>query len=323
MRPDRKEQAPGAQARRMFAYLDGEMSARARAEFEATLAADRILAAEVESHRTLLAALDELAPHSPSRDFRVRLLASLNVRQSWWARLRNRLWNPAPPVANVFTELLDRELAPRQARALKAFVEHDPDAAASLESWRHLFQALDSLPGLKPSEGFADRVMARVRALQLQQASHPAVARSRAGLPELPLGNRQWALARGWIDRRWPSPRDRFAVTSGVAVGPVAAFLVTLHMLSGNPLLTTSNVASFLETRAGATVSQLSDALFAGSFADAAMERIRDVAGGWIFSGTTLAAGLLVFGVLTLTSAWILYRNVIKIPRSDRRHAPA
>ena len=314
---------PGARAKRIFSYLDGEMSDGERAAFEVRLGTDPLLAAEVESHRVLLAALDQMAVFSPSSDFQMRVLASLAVRKTWWVRLRHRVWSAAPPVPNLFTELLDEGLAPRQARALMAFVERDRAAAATWNDWRGLFRALESLPALEPSEDFADRVMARVGALERQRSSRPAVVRVGTGIALPPLAARHLALARQWIGRRWPTPHERFAVTSGMAVGPVAAFLVTLHMLSGNPLLTASSVASFVQARTGATLARLSDAAFAGLPANSARGRIAGILDGWVPSGPVTSAGLAVFGLFTLISAWVLYRNVIKVSRSKIQNVPA
>lgn len=318
-----KELAQSAPAKRMFSYLDGEMNARERAAFEARLGTDRVLAAEVEAHRVLLAAMDEVAAFTPSPDFRMRVLASLHVGESWWQRLRRRVWSAASPVPDMFTEFLDEGLAPRQAGALMAFVASDPRAATTLESWRRLFRALESLPELDPSDGFAERVMARVRAPERQGAGRRAVVRSGTGLRGLPTAVRHLARVRNWVGQRWPSPREQFALTSGMAVGPVAAFLVTLHMLSGNPLLTTANVASFLEARAGATLTRLTDALSASPAANSAIRRFTGILDGWALNAPTMSAGLVLLGVLTLTSAWILYRNVIKVSQSDNRHVPS
>ena len=323
MPSERKTRALDPGTRRVFSYLDGELPARERDAFEAEIASDRVLAADVAAWRVLLATLDEVAPFTPSPDFRVRVLASLNARQSWWAWLGDRLRGGSPArVPNVFGALMDEGLTTRQARALTAFVARDPEAAAALARWRSLYRELEILPGFAPSEGFADRVMARVRVRGRQRVMRPGVVRSGAGLPGLPVATRHWALARNWIGERWPSPRDRLAAMSGLAVGPVAALLVTLHMLSGNPLLTTSNVASFLRTRAGATMSRLADTLFGSPSAHPAMGRIAGILDGSALSGLTLAAGLVVFGVLTLTSAWILYTNVIKVSRSENRRVP-
>ena len=326
MRTDRKTAAPDPRMERMLSYLDGTLSAIERHAYEAELAADPVRAREVEGHRTLVATLDEMAAYVPSSDFRVRVLAYLSTPQPWWARLRRRLLGVPEPMSNVFTAFLDEGLTARQSRALTAFVARDPEAASALAGWKQLFAQLESLPGLAPSEGFADRVMVRLRVLEQQRAARPEVAsagsrRARA-LPALPSPSRYRELVTAWVDARWPTPRDRFAVTSGMAVGPVAVFLVTLHMLSGNPLLTTSNVTSFLRTRAGGAVSQLTDAVYGNPDASFAIGRVSGFLNTWTVDGPTFAAGLILFGLLTFLSAWILYRNVVKVPRSENRHVP-
>ena len=324
MRNDRKTPAPDPRAERMFSYLDGKLSAVERDAYRAELAADPARAREVETQRALLATLNEMAAYAPSSDFRVRVLASLNTPDSWWVRLRRRLVGTPPPMSNVFTALLDEGLTARQARALTGFVARDPEAAAALAGWKRLFAELESIPGFAPSDGFADRVMARLHVLEQQRIARPEVVRAGtrglAGISVLPAAARYWELAAAWIDARWPTPRDRFAVTSGMAVGPVAVLLVTVHMLSGNPLLTTSNVASFLRTRVGGAVSQLADAVSANPSANWAMERTSGLLDTWAISSPTLATGLIAFGALTLLSAWILYRNVVKVSRSENRY---
>jgi len=321
MPSERDTGAPDPGTMRVFSYLDGELPARERAAFEEEIASDRALAAEVAAWRVLLGALDEVAAFAPSPDFRVRVLASLNARRSRWERLRDRLRGESSAHApNVFAALLDEGLTVRRARALAAFVARDPEAAAALASWRRLHRELDTLPAFAPSEGFANRAMARVRVPEPRRAIRPGVASSGAGLAGPPPTARHWALARSWIGHRWPSPRDRLAATSGLAAGPVAALFVTLHMLSGNPLLTPANVASFLETRIGATVSRLADALWGSPSAHPAAGFVAGILDGPAPGGLALVAGLAAFGALTLVSAWILYANVIKASPSENRH---
>lgn len=327
MRTDRKNPVTDPGTERMFAYLDGKLSAVERDAYEAELAADPAYAAEVESHRALLATLDEMATHGPSSDFRIRVLASLNAPESWWARLRRRLLGAPVPMSNVFAAFLDEGLTARQARALTAFVAGDPEGAAALARWKRLFAELRSLPGFAPADGFADRVMARLHAPEQQRVVRSAAARAGgrrpAGIPGLPAAARYRELATAWIDARWPNPRDRFALTSGMAVGPVAVFPVTLHMLSGNPLLTTSNVASFLRIRVGGAVTQLTDAVSGNPAANAAMGRVSAFLDARTLDSPTLAAGVILFGALTLLSGWILYRNVIKVSPLENRHVSA
>ena len=327
MGTDRKKPVPDPRTERMFSYLDGTLSAVERDAYEAELAADPAHAREVENQRALLATLDEMAAHAPSSDFRVRVLASLNTPESWWVRLRRRLGGTPPPMSNVFTALLDEGLTARQARALTAFVARDAEAAAALTGWRRLFGKLETLPGFEPSAGFADRVMMRLRVVEQQQVVRAEADRTAgrvlAGIRHLPRPSRIRELATAWMGARWPTPRDRFAVTSGMAVGPVAAFLVTLHMLSGNPLLTTSNVASFMRTRVGGGISQLAEAVSGNPSANLALGRVADFFDAWIPSGPNLVTGLVLFGVLTILSAWILYTNVFKVSTSENRHVSA
>ena len=324
MRTGRTTPASDRRTERMFSYLDGTLSAVERDAYVAELAADPALAGEVERHRALLATLDEMAAHAPSSDFRVRVLAFLNTPESWWARLRRKLAGTPTPVSNVLAAFLDEGLTPRQASALSEFVARDPEAAVALAGWERLFDELGTLPAFEPSEGFVDRVMARVDVHGQQRAARSEVARADgwrlAGVPVLPAAGRWWELATAWVGARWPTPRDRFAATSGMAVGPVAVFLVTLHMLSANPLLTTSNVASFLRTRVGGAASRLADAVSGNPTADYAMGRVSGFLDTWTLSGSNLAAGLILFGALTLLSAWILYRNVVKLSRSENRY---
>lgn len=325
MRTDRKTAAPDPHAERMLSYLDGGLSAAERNAFEAELAADPGRAREVEDHRALAAALDEMAAYAPSGDFRARVLAYLNTPDPWWVRLRRRFRGAPEPMSNVFTAFLDEGLTARRSREFTAFAARDPEAAAALAGWKRIFAQLESLPGLAPSEGFADRVMVRLRLPEQEQAARPKVARAGGrwgprALPPLRSPSRYRELATAWVDARWPTPRDRFAVTSGMAVGPVAVFLVTLHMLSGNPLLTTSSVASFLRTRAGGAVSRLTDAVSGNPAADFAIGRVSGLQDAWTVNGPTFAAGLTLFGVLTFLSAWILYRNVVKVPPTENRH---
>ena len=322
MPSERNTRAPDARTRRMFSYLDGELHTGERDAFEAEIASDQALAAEVASFRVLLATLDEVAAFAPAPDLRVRVLASLNVRESWWARLQDRLrGGSAAHMRNAFTALLEEGLTTRQARALTAFVAGDPEAAAALAGWRRLYRELEALPGFAPSEGFADRVMARVHVLEQQGSARQAVVRSGgrvlADVPGVPALARYWTAARGWMPTGLPRRRERFAVASGMAVGPAAVFAATFCMLSGNPLLTPSNVAGFLGNKISMVFSGLTEGLIGG-----VPERISGFLDGWALSGPSVAAGLAFVVGLALVSAWILYTNVVKISLSESRYVP-
>jgi len=287
------------ETRRIFSYLDGELRPGDVLEFERETAVNPGLRAEVRAFRSVLAALDQLALFAPSPDFRVRVLVALYARRSW--RARTRAWiggGSFAIVPNALATLLDEGLPRRQARALSAFVASDPEAASALAEWKQLHDKLDRLPAHAPTAGFRDRVMARVDTV-------PAPSSRRSGLAQR-------------IGRAWSRPADRLAAASGIAFGPTAAVLATAYMLfSNNPLVTASNVASFLWTRTADALSGLVDSGF-GSAAGSLFGLLDGVAP----QGPALTVSVIVFACLTLVSAWVLYRNIVKVPASERRYVP-
>lgn len=301
-RIERKAGVLNPETRRIFSYLDGELRSAEAAEFEREIAGNPGLEAEVRAFRSVLAALDQLAVFAPSPDFRVRVLAALYAGRSWRVRLRAWIGGGSfAIVPNALASLLDEGLPARQAKALSAFVARDPEAARALATWRRLHDELDRLPNHAPAAGFGDRVMARV-------ATAPAASATSA---------RRSGFARR-IRRAWSRPADRLAAASGIAFGPTTAVLATAYMLfSNNPLVTASNVASFLWTKTAEAVSGLVNSGF-GS----ALGGVFGFLDGVAPPGPAIAATVLLFACLTLVSAWVLYRNIIKIPVSERRYVP-
>lgn len=296
---DRRVRALDPETRRIFSYLDGELRSGDVLEFEREIAVNPGLRAEVRAFRSVLAALDQLALFAPTPDFRVRVLVALYAGRSWRARARAWIGGGSfAIVPNALATLLDEGLPRRQARALSAFVASDPEAAAALGEWKQLSDKLDRLPAYEPTAGFRDRVMARVDAV-------PAASARRSGFAQR-------------IGRVWSRPADRLAAASGIAFGPTTAVLATAYMLfSNNPLVTASNVASFLWTRTADALSGLVDSGF-GSAAGSLFGLLDGVAP----QGPALAVSAFVFACLTLVSAWVLYRNIVKVPASERRYVP-
>lgn len=289
--------------RQLFSYLDGELDPGGRTAFEARMKADGKLAAEVRAFRSLLTALDRLAAFSPSADFKVRVLALLRARRSFRARLRWLFMGAHhPAVPNVFTELIEEGLSPRQARALVAFVSRDREAATALAGWKRLHGRLDRLPAFEPQPGFGDRVMAHVTV-------RPVRARAASRAPQ-------------WATRLWPERRQRLAAVLGVAFAPTmlaAGFAYTLISIFSNPLVTPVDALRFAWNKGAGAVSGAANTIFGGWAGE-----IGD-AGGWGLIGAIVpvaALGLLVMSGLALISARILYKNVVNNPGLDRDHAP-
>lgn len=290
--------------RRLFAYLDGELAPTERAAFEAALVSDPRFAGEVRVFRTLLAALGRLAAFSPSADFKVRVLAALGARRPAWMRAWQWIAGTGhPAVRNVFGELLEDGLPPRQARALAAFVARDREAATALASWRRLHGRLDRLPVLAPGDGFEERVMARI-------GTAPAPVRART------------AAARRLL-LLWPERGQRLAAALGMAFAPTALAASFAYVLAGifrNPLVTPERAAAFLWDKGASAVSALSDALLGGwAPGTATAMGPGGVPGAFLLA---LFAGLIVLGGMSLVSGRILYRIFVNQTGMDRRHVP-
>lgn len=296
---DRRARALDPETRRIFSYLDGELRSGEIVEFEREMAGNPGLEAEVRAFRSVLGALDQLAVFAPSPDFRVRVLVALYAGRSWRVRLRAWIGGGSfAIVPNALASLLDEGLPARQARALSAFVARDPEAARALATWKRLHDELDRLPTHAPTAGFGDRVMARV-------VTAPAASTRRSSFAQR-------------ITRAWSRPADRLAAASGIAFGPTTAVLATAYMLfSNNPLVTASNVASFLWTKTADAVSGLVNSGF-GSAVGGVFGFLDGVAP----QGPAIAVSVLLFACLTLVSAWVLYRNIVKVPVSERRYVP-
>lgn len=296
---DRKAGALDPETRRIFSYLDGELRSSEVVAFEREIAGNPGLEAEVRAFRSVLAALDQLAVFAPSPDFRVRVLVALYAGRSWRARLRAWIGGGSfAIVPNALASLLDEGLPARQARALSAFVARDPEAARALATWKRLHDELDRLPTYAPPAGFGDRVMARVATAPAASVRHSSFAQR--------------------MRQAWSRPADRLAAASGIAFGPTTAVLATAYMLfSNNPLVTAPNVASFLWTK---TTEALAG-LFNGGFGSA-VGSLFGLIDGVAPPGPAIAVTALLFACLTLVSAWVLYRNIFKVPVSERRYVP-
>lgn len=170
------------------------------------------------------------------------------------------------------------------------------DCQAEVEELRTLFAALGSLPELAPTEGFADRVMERVRVRQ----------------PVL-------AAASAWLDRVTPQSTRGWAAAAAVFALPAVGATILMAWLLSQPGVSAQGLWTVTIALAGdAAVSsaqwvwaQLSTSTLA-AWATWAAD----------FVGTAgrdqIGLALVVFAIATAGSIYVLYENLFRTQQQRR-----
>ncbi|HET9982304.1 MAG TPA: zf-HC2 domain-containing protein [Longimicrobiales bacterium] len=205
--------------------------------------------------------------------------------------------HPGPDQLEAYVE---ETLDEAQQAVLESHLLGCPRCQAELEEWRGLFAALSSMPGLEPSLGFADRIMAGVT---LPQPAPARLAeRVRRWLPRSTMG---WALVTMFL-----------ALPAAAAAAAIAWIASTPWLSLDGVLLYTFDKASagtaWLTGRVGALLLQSEAAQWLASFGKALVA----TAG---LRGLGAAAAL--FGMLVVASAWILYQNLFRLHTRDANYA--
>jgi hypothetical protein len=167
------------------------------------------------------------------------------------------------------------------------------DCRADAQRWVALVDGLAALPRHAPSPGFAHAVMSQVRIAPAGAAAHSLARR---------LLDRGRALA-------GPRQRMAWAAAAGVAFTPVVTVGLIAYAVFSHPLVTVGNLATFVWLKGAALADALGAGLLGGVSESASILRAWSAVGS--LSPTTAGAGLLAMCALTLTSAWVVYRNVI------------
>lgn len=285
-------------------WLDGRLPRNEVGRLEAHLDGCARCRAEAEGWRALVHELSALPPLAPTLGFSGRVLDAVGRAQSpllLAARIRAALrsWVGGPaldghPGADRLQDFVDGALAGRKASAVRAHLTACAPCREQAQSWSAIVRELGTLPGLAPSPVFAQGVMARVRIPQ------PAPKRV--------------ALAHRVLDRvrAFSGPRHRraWAAAAGIAFTPGITVAVVAYAVFSHPLMTVGNLVTFLGLKGSAMTTALGGGLVTGVVQNAALFRAWTAIGSLARSPATAGAGLLVFSVLTLASAWILYRNL-------------
>jgi len=206
------------------------------------------------------------------------------------------------PEPEQLESYLEGRLEDAQRAVLESHFVGCARCQAELEEWRALFAALEALPSIEPSPGFADRVMSGVTV-------RPSAAQAAATARWVPRTSRGWSLMAA------------FLALPILGLSTLVAWLVTqpwATLLSGEALL------AFAWTRASAAMSavttQVTTVLLQSNVATSlsgVLKQFLAVAGT---RGLGLAAAAL--SLAGLGSAWILYHNLVRNSTREEQYAP-
>jgi hypothetical protein len=126
------------------------------------------------------------------------------------------------------------------------------------------------------------------------------------------------ALVRRALDRvralAGPRHRRAWAAAAGVALTPGVTVALVAYAVFSHPLMTLGNLASFLWLKGIAIGTALGGGFVTGLVESAAIFRAWTAFATLARSPAMAGGGLLAFSLLTLASAWVLYRNVFNAP---------
>ena len=291
---------------RIQEWLDGQLSQREAARLQTHLDDCTRCRTEVEDWKGFVADLSALPVLTPEESFSGRVLAGLDPEigksrltlgaRAWFGRKfgadRNRA--PSHPDSASLHDFLEGALGRRQsARVLRHLTACEP-CRREAKAWREMFIDLAALPQLSPSADFASEVMARVR------------------IPEpAPV---QRALLQRALDRArslaGPRRRRAWAAAAGMALTPMLTIWMVAFAVFSHPLATLSNLSAFVWLKGAALAGALGNSVVTGLMDNAAVFRTWTALGSLTSSPATASAALLVFSILTLAAAWVLYRNL-------------
>ena len=291
----------GQRTLRVFAYLDEELSGSARAMFEKDMATDPDLTHEVRAWEALFGVLGELPTFAPSEDFIVSVMAALKAQPTSRAAFRSWLLGRAPaPSRGVLDRLTEGSLEPAASEALAAFVAENADVRSALTRWNHVHASLATLDHLRPSPAFADNVMARV---QVPVTKPTMAARLLRKLSQL-----------------WPERKQKLAVASGVAFGPTAVVATLAYMVFSNPLTTPATLLNYVATKGLAGVATVVSNGFSVVLQSDVFRGVYQAFGSAPLTGAGISAGVVLFCLTTLASAWVLYQHLVRLPAMEQQH---
>jgi hypothetical protein len=210
--------------------------------------------------------------------------------------------------AGRLQDFLEGSLAARSTADVEAHLADCAVCRSELASFREVSMALSALPRHAPSPGFAEGVMAGLRVEQMARVAMAPTSRT----------ERLAAAARSWGRALIPSGRRGWAAAMGVALGPAVVVTLIIQAVFAHPLVTPSNLASFLALQFQKLTSGAAALLARPSVA-----ALLDVAAPVLDSPVLLAAVATALSGLTAAASWTLYRNVLSSPLGEVPHVRA
>jgi predicted anti-sigma-YlaC factor YlaD len=302
-------------------WLDGRLTLSEGGRLDAHLEGCARCRAEVEGWRVLVEELSALPTLTPAPGFSGRVLDGIGraERLPLAARVRATLagWLPgkaaveAHPDSGRLQDFLDGALRGRPAAVVRGHLAACESCRGEAQAWGAVLRGLGDLPRLAPSAAFAPAVMARVRIPQPAPARAGLVRQASDALYR--AGRRVRALA-------GPRHRRAWAAVAGIALTPGVTVALVAYMVFSQPLMTLGNLASFLWIKGAALAGALGGGVLTSVVQSAAIFRAWTAFDTLARSPAAAGAGLLAFSMLTLASAWVLYRNLFTAPVA-RAHA--
>jgi anti-sigma factor RsiW len=296
-------------AETLQALLEGELSERERIRTEEHLASCARCASELAAWSSLFDELGTLPTLAPAAGFRDRVLADVRAPEvlPLAARIAAAVGlggRDPHPTSDRLQEYVDGVLPGRRAARVRTHLDGCDVCTGEVAVWRSLAAKLGSLGRIAPAEGFAERVMARVRI--------PVPAPVRA--PE-------WRRAVAWAWSLVPRTRRAWAAICGVAVTPLATIGLVLWTVFTHPALTPGALASFAWWKASGLLFAAWTALSRTALESESLFGLYSVLESVVRTPSALAAMFLFFSLGTVAAAWVLYRNLVPTRRVEGRYA--
>jgi anti-sigma factor RsiW len=289
-------------------FLEASLVAREADEVERHLRGCVPCTAEADAWIDIFGRLSALESFTPSERFADEVMAAVEIRQPFRARVRGRVAalvrTPTPEHVpdGILQDFVDGILPARSVTAVEKHLAVCRTCTHDLQGWQAIAARLDALGSHSPSRGFSEQVMASFRMQQLVQAAAPVPFRSRSA-------------AR--LRRLIPDARQALAALSGIAVTPVAIAGVLAYTVFSHPTLTFGSLVSFawwqMTDVAAAVFSGVSAVLFpsgAGTIAE-------------VLAGAPMVVGasILLYTMMSALALRVLYKNLFANRPADGRYA--